>query len=66
MTNWKKYSDGLFCFDVKCAFGSKAICEYGYVLTGDKLIDLRKINILIDPECEFNQTGREQQDGSSI
>lgn len=49
-------------FDIECADGSKAICEYGYVLTDEKFNVLKKINILIDPECKFNLTGREGQD----
>ena len=49
-------------FDIECADGSKAICEYGYVLTDEKFNVLKKINILIDPECRFNLTGREGQD----
>lgn len=49
-------------FDIECADGSKAICEYGYVLTDEKFNVLKKVNILIDPECKFNLTGREGQD----
>ena len=49
-------------FDIECADGSKAICEYGYVLTDEKFNVLKKINILIDPECKFNLIGREGQD----
>ena len=49
-------------FDIECADGSKAICEYGYVLTDEKFNVLKKINILIDPECKFNLTGRVGQD----
>ena len=49
-------------FDIECADGNKAICEYGYVLTDEKFNILRKRNILIDPECSFNLTGREGQD----
>lgn len=49
-------------FDIECADGNKAICEYGYVLTDDKFNVIRKRNILIDPECRFNLTGRIGQD----
>lgn len=49
-------------FDIECADGSKAICEYGYVLTDEKFNVSKKINILIDPECKFNLTGRVGQD----
>lgn len=49
-------------FDIECADGSKAICEYGYVLTDEKFNVLKKANILIDPECKFNLMGREGQD----
>lgn len=49
-------------FDIECADGSKAICEYGYVLTDEKFNVLNNVNILIDPECKFNLTGRVGQD----
>lgn len=49
-------------FDIECADGSKAICEFGYVLTDEKFNIIRKRNILIDPECHFNLTGRVGQD----
>ena len=49
-------------FDIECADGNRAICEYGYVLTDEKFNVLRKRNILMDPECQFNLTGREGQD----
>ena len=49
-------------FDIECADGNKAICEYGYVLTDEKFNVLKKVNILIDPECKFNLTGRLGQD----
>lgn len=48
-------------FDIECADGNCAICEYGYVLTDEKFNVLKKINILIDPECEFNLTDRDGQ-----
>ena len=48
-------------FDIECADGNRAICEYGYVLTDEKFKVLRKRNILIDPECPFNLTGRDGQ-----
>lgn len=48
-------------FDIECADGNRAICEFGYVLTDEKFNVLRKRNILIDPECKFNLTGREGQ-----
>ena len=49
-------------FDIECADGNKAICEFGYVLTNERFEVLRKRNILIDPECKFNLTGRKGQD----
>ena len=49
-------------FDIECADGNKAICEYGYVLTDEKFKVIIKRNILMDPECQFNLTGREGQD----
>ena len=49
-------------FDIECADGNRAICEYGYVLTDEKFNVLRKRNILMDPECPFNLTGREGQE----
>lgn len=49
-------------FDIECADGNKAICEYGYVLTDEKFNVLNKVNILIDPKCKFNLTGRIGQD----
>ena len=49
-------------FDIECADGNCAICEFGYILTDDKFNVLRKRNILIDPECPFNLIGREGQD----
>lgn len=48
-------------FDIECADGNRAICEYGYVLTDEKFNVLRKRNILMDPECPFNLTGRDGQ-----
>lgn len=48
-------------FDIECADGNRAICEYGYVLTDEKFNVIRKINILMDPECPFNLTGRDGQ-----
>ena len=49
-------------FDIECADGNKAICEYGYVITDEKLNILRKQNLLFDPECKFNLIGRKDQD----
>ena len=48
-------------FDIECADGNRAICEYGYVLTDEKFNVIRKRNILMDPECPFNLAGREGQ-----
>lgn len=48
-------------FDIECADGNRAICEYGYVLTDEKFNVIRKRNILMDPECPFNLTGRDGQ-----
>lgn len=52
--------DYLF-FDIECADGHRAICEFGYVLTNDKFEIKRKVNILFDPECKFNLTNRTHQ-----
>lgn len=49
-------------FDIECADGSKAICEFGYVLTNEKFRVIQKRNILINPECKFNLTGRVGQE----
>lgn len=49
-------------FDIECADGNRAICEYGYVLTDESFNVVKKRNILIDPECKFNLTGRKGQD----
>ena len=48
-------------FDIECADGSKAICEFGYVLCDENLNVIRKTNILMNPECEFKLTGRKGQ-----
>ena len=48
-------------FDIECADGKRAICEYGYVLCDEKFNVTQKKNILINPECEFNLVGREKQ-----
>ena len=48
-------------FDIECADGSKAICEFGYVLCDEKFNVIAKKNILINPECEFNLRNREGQ-----
>ena len=48
-------------FDIECADGSRAICEFGYVLCDEQFRIIRKKNILITPECEFNLTGRDGQ-----
>lgn len=48
-------------FDIECADGSRAICEFGYVLCDESLNIIRKKNILINPECKFNLTGRKGQ-----
>ena len=49
-------------FDIECADGNRAICEFGYVLTDEKFNVLRKRNIIIDPECRFRLRGRKDQD----
>ena len=48
-------------FDIECADGKRAICEYGYVLTDEKFNVIRKENILMNPECPFHLTGRPGQ-----
>lgn len=49
-------------FDIECADGKCAICEFGFVLTDEKFNILKKRNIIIDPECKFKLTGRKGQD----
>lgn len=49
-------------FDIECADGNKAICEFGYVLTDENFNILRERNLIIDPECRFNLRGRVKQD----
>ena len=48
-------------FDIECADGCMAVCEFGYVLTDEKFNVLKHINRLIDPETKFNLTGRPGQ-----
>ncbi len=47
--------------DIECADGNRAICEFGYVLTNNKLEIINKNNYIINPECEFNLTNRKGQ-----
>ena len=53
-------------FDIECADGNRAICEYGFVLTDEKFNVIRKRNILMDPECKFNLTGRASQEDLTL
>ena len=48
-------------FDIECADGNKAVCEFGYVLCDEQLNVIRKANILMNPECDFNLAGRKGQ-----
>lgn len=48
-------------FDLECADGRMAICEFGYVLTDDKFRILGERNLLINPERRFHLSGREGQ-----
>ena len=48
-------------FDIECADGNKAICEFGFVLCDEHFRIIKKTNTLINPECEFNLTGRTGQ-----
>lgn len=48
-------------FDIECADGDFKICEFGYVITDESFNILTKKNILINPQCSFNLTGREGQ-----
>ena len=47
-------------FDIECCDGAH-ICEFGYVLTNDKFEILDRDFFLINPEKEFNLTGRKDQ-----
>ena len=47
-------------FDIECCDGAH-ICEFGYVLTNDKFEILDRDFFLINPEREFNLTGRTDQ-----
>lgn len=49
-------------FDIECADGSKAICEFGYVLTNEKFEIIKERNLIIDPECRFKLRDRSGQD----
>ena len=49
-------------FDIECADGNKAICEFGYVLCDEQFRIIQHKNVLINPECEFNLTGRKGQE----
>lgn len=49
-------------FDIECADGNRAICEFGYVLCDEQFKIIQSKNILINPECEFNLRGRKDQD----
>lgn len=49
-------------FDIECADGNRAICEFGYVITDEKFNVLGERNLIIDPECRFNLRGRIGQD----
>lgn len=48
-------------FDIECADGNKAICEFGFVLCDEQFRIIKKTNMLINPECKFNLTGRAGQ-----
>ena len=48
-------------FDIECADGNRAICEFGYVMCDEHLNVMKRQNILINPECEISLTGREKQ-----
>ncbi len=48
-------------FDIECADGNRAICEFGYVLCDEHFRIIRQRNILINPECEFNLRNRPGQ-----
>ena len=50
-------------FDLECAncsFGIAKICEFGYVITDDKLNIISSDNLLIDPRASFNVYGFEK------
>lgn len=48
-------------FDIECADGRKAICEFGYVLCNDKFQIIEQDNFVMNPEAEFKLTGRKGQ-----
>ena len=47
-------------FDIECADGGKAtICSFGYVIADMDFRILKKEDIVINPESNFNLTGRD-------
>ena len=48
-------------FDIECADGNKAICEFGYVLCDERFAIIQQRNVLMDPECAFHLTNRPGQ-----
>lgn len=48
-------------FDIECADGNKAICEYGYVLTDTSFNIIQEHLIMMNPESNFKLTGRKGQ-----
>lgn len=49
-------------FDIECADGVRAICEFGYVLTDENFKIIQQKNILINPKHKFNLAGRKNQE----
>ncbi len=49
-------------FDIECADGYRAICEFGYVIVDETFNVLFKRNLLVDPEERFNLRDRPNQD----
>lgn len=48
-------------FDIECAEGNMAICEFGYVICDERFQVFRQFNMLINPESKFNLIGRPGQ-----
>ena len=49
-------------FDIECFDGAHGICEFGYVVINEAFKIIEKDNLLMDPECKMNLTGRPDQD----
>lgn len=53
-------------FDLECADGFRAICEFGYVITDENFNVIREANVLIDPECKITLSNSFHTDGIKL